>query len=911
MAIAIRVFPAVRQLVKLVLVLVVLVTGTSMVAIDTARAVPISPVLAGLFDLVEISPEANFNFNVNVFVTRTNIYLEGKESETKQKFQQKLSPALRYYSQAVQESQAGQYPKAIGNYTDALSKDNEFAEAYMGRGRAYQLFGLNYLGDFKDNRQFISREILNTKALDTSDVSDIDKKRLGIKYLYRAIDDYTTALTSDRKLQYPKLYVDPLLGRGSVYLKLGSFAALDRSDRLRIGDKTSQELFNRAIQDFNEAIAQNPNFADAYLGRAAIYIALKQYQNDNKTAKAMRDIAEALFLKPNYPAAFLMRGSIQLQEQIERSDNRRHQNAKLQDYAKALEDFNRVINSSAQDASKYLALAYYQRGSIYLKTDHPQRAIDDFAQSLYYIQDSQLHPQIYYYIGLAQSQLQQYQKAIQSYTEAINRNSNYAEALYQRGLSYFKAESYDSSIADFTRFTELEDNKSEVYYYRGKAYFFAEKYRNAIQDLNRTLDNLDNLENLDVDSSAEIYDLMSVANFKLGNLQLAIQSCTQAIAHYPNYSQCYKNRGFFYAKQEEYQKAIQDYNRAIQLNGSDPKVYLWRGESYYKSKQYKKGAKDFRKATDLNFNLQYSIDRFIADLFPVAFTQKHYGLRAAIRSVYVSSNNQWIASGSENGKVKIWDLRNGTCKHTLKSDLRLVTAITFEPNNLSLIAGYLDGLTVRWNIVQKSITKLPKSHNTVKSLAVSPDGKILASGGYNSYSRKTPINLWDLNSNQLSFVLSNHTDDILSLDFSPDGKFLASGSKDGTVRIWNVKTQQEQRIFYPNLGYVHSVAFSPDGNILASAGKTIQLWNVATGTRIRVLKNLAKVNYTVAFSPGGKLLASGGSDNLVHLWDWQSGLEIAKLPGHEARVLSLKFSPDGTRLVSGGYDKKLIVWKIP
>ena len=109
----------------------------------------------------------------------------------------------------------------------------------------------------------------------------------------------------------------------------------------------------------------------------------------------------------------------------------------------------------------------------------------------------------------------------------------------------------------------------------------------------------------------------------------------------------------------------------------------------------------------------------------------------------------------------------------------------------------------------------------------------------------------------------------LSVAFSPDGKTLASGGWDKTVRLWDVATGTEKKILRGHLDSIHSVAFSPDGKTLASGGwdKTVRLWDVATGTEKKILRGHLDSIYSVAFSPDGKTLASGSSDGTVGLWD--------------------------------------------
>jgi len=133
-----------------------------------------------------------------------------------------------------------------------------------------------------------------------------------------------------------------------------------------------------------------------------------------------------------------------------------------------------------------------------------------------------------------------------------------------------------------------------------------------------------------------------------------------------------------------------------------------------------------------------------------------------------------------------------------------------------------------------SLTIFPQlGHSSiVSSVAFAPDGKVLASGGFDDV-----IKLWDVGSGRELRTLSAHQARVLSVAFSPDGKVLASGGADGAIRLWDGATGTELRAMKPDRFFVNSVVFSPDGKVLASgsgAGK-IELWDVASGRELRTL----------------------------------------------------------------------------
>ena len=219
--------------------------------------------------------------------------------------------------------------------------------------------------------------------------------------------------------------------------------------------------------------------------------------------------------------------------------------------------------------------------------------------------------------------------------------------------------------------------------------------------------------------------------------------------------------------------------------------------------------------------------------------------------------------------------------------------------------------TIELHNARVLVTTLHGHASEVRSLAFSPDGKLLATAG-GQPGQFGEIKVWDVVTGQEARGWRGHRDNIFAIAFSPDGTTLATCSYDKLVKLWDVATGAERRTLKDHTDAVFSLAFSPDGKWLASASadRTVKLWDVASGQRLYTLSDALDAVNAVAFHPSGKLLAGAGADRIIRLWEISAteGKQVRSLIAHEDAIHALAFAPDGKTLASTGADRLIKLW---
>lgn len=310
----------------------------------------------------------------------------------------------------------------------------------------------------------------------------------------------------------------------------------------------------------------------------------------------------------------------------------------------------------------------------------------------------------------------------------------------------------------------------------------------------------------------------------------------------------------------------------------------------------------------------------------ISAVQKCAVFKNSVCPMDLHKNDEFIVSADSEGKVEIWSL-NSNEKVIALPHQEGVPIVVFSDDGKYVATGSYDSVVRVWNSESGSLIKELKGHEQIVfKLAFSPDGSMLASA-----SADDNVILWNLETEE-HHVLNGHMGDVWGLSFSPDNALLLTGGEDHLIHIWNVKNQKRVNTLTAHNGAVLSIEFSNDGKLMATGGDdySVKLWSTVDWQVLKTLEDDSYSIYDLQFSPDDKWLVSSGRDKglfgeflqyhfqwqsgensvSARVWDVESGGIIQRLNGHKDDTDNIRFTSDGSKLISSGVDGRIITYNI-
>jgi WD40 repeat protein len=324
---------------------------------------------------------------------------------------------------------------------------------------------------------------------------------------------------------------------------------------------------------------------------------------------------------------------------------------------------------------------------------------------------------------------------------------------------------------------------------------------------------------------------------------------------------------------------------------------------------------------------------------------------SGIGAVAISADCRWLARGSSDGTVRLWNLATkdpSASPAVLTGHEKAVNAVAFTPDNRWLASGSVDGTARLWDLTAKDPASNPVilrgDDRAINTLMISADNHWLVSGNDDG-----TVGLWDPRAKDPAaslVVLGRNEKDVGAVTISPDSHWVVTGSSDGTLRLWDIWAKDPalvQTVVQTGHEIINADAIRPDGSemyggmaiikpspainalavspdnrwlIAGSRDGTLRLWDLTAknpSASQKVLLSDGVSTNVLAISADSHWLVTGSSDGTARLWDLTANDPAAKpvvLPGNGDYVCAVAISMDDHWIATGSDDGSARLWDL-
>lgn len=258
------------------------------------------------------------------------------------------------------------------------------------------------------------------------------------------------------------------------------------------------------------------------------------------------------------------------------------------------------------------------------------------------------------------------------------------------------------------------------------------------------------------------------------------------------------------------------------------------------------------------------------------------------------------------------NFKGANLKGTTFSDIPIIQSLAIDPEGKMIAVGGSMGNVYIFRIADTQLIKTLKFQAGSIKLCFNPQGSCIVIGDNNG-----KFVIFDLRVETALMSIEAHKAKIVGIAYSPNGRTIALASEDGRGSVWEVRNGRRVFEIHGHEKCVNSVCYSPNGKLVASGGDDmhVRIWDADTG----VLQKILKLNHTcwaLCFSQDNNILFSAGGSVIsgytfpVSAWNWDKELLLASIPLHRQVIYAMKTLPEETGIVSFSQDGRIMTWRL-
>jgi len=307
----------------------------------------------------------------------------------------------------------------------------------------------------------------------------------------------------------------------------------------------------------------------------------------------------------------------------------------------------------------------------------------------------------------------------------------------------------------------------------------------------------------------------------------------------------------------------------------------------------------------------------IFEIETAKLTKTLTGHAKKISSVSYTPDGKYLATGSEDSTLKVWDVGSGKCLTTISDiivGMQGETSIIYSPDGKVLTTLHKDNTIKLWEVASRRCVKIltpkttghPALPGDIRSIAYTPDGRCLAVADW-----EKNIKLLEVETGIGLKTLRSYAGFAGEAKYSPDGAYMVSGMGNGSIKLWKMASGKF-KILSGHTDSINDIIYSPDGAYLVTSSddSTIKLWEVASSKCVKTFIGHTDGVDSIVYSSDGKYITSGSSDNTIKIWEVESGKCIKTLTGHKGSIYSFVYSSDEKYIASVSSDDTIKIWEV-